>query len=137
MSKPELTWFFTATHRDGSVVKQTREDISLTKENGSAFSDVDLDTVVEFSLRRGMLNGVSVNLVSGDFKVNGQVISLKDQFEVVGKLKLIYYRDTRIERDLNATGDEIDQRHFVYGYYIGWEARDVKGKTIKRTIMVT
>lgn len=140
MSKPTLNLLFHAHHFDGSIVVQTPEDISLTG-GGSAFSDVDVDNVENFRLYD--LKGefvAMVDLVSGLFRIRDHVFSVADQnFIKTNPLKLIYFRETRVERDVvvdkvNNTQTVVEDRHFVNRYFIGWETTDARGKKVKHIV---
>lgn len=134
---PELKYLFVAEHSDGTIVDQTNEDISLTKEHGSAFSDVKIDLVTRFHLA-SKTDHVLVDLTDGHFEVNGFSFQLHEQtFVPVNPLRLVYFRETRVETDVNNKGEHINRRHFVSRYFLGWQTNDAKGKNVQHTIAVS
>lgn len=130
-----LKYLFTAEFNDGTTVEQTQEDISFTGK-GSAFTDVLVkDGLKSFSLH-GKDNSVTVDLKTGKFGVNGLWVDIHDQYfdPSQHKLRLIYFRETIVER---VQSDETtEDRHYVNRYFIGWHTT-VKGKNIKVTLAVS
>lgn len=142
-----LRWLFAAHFKDGSELVQTQEDKSTTKESGSAFTDVlaRAEELVAFSLFNGETE-VLVDLITGNFVVNGVPVSIHNQYfnPEKYKLELVYFRETRVERvsqstiqeDSTVTEEQIgDVRHYVNRYFIGWKTR-VNGKDKQVTLAV-
>jgi len=150
LGKPQLDWLFVANFSDGSQIKQTHEDKSATRKDGtgSAFSDV-LDRegeLIGFGLEHtDGKQWVFVDLVSGNFMVNGTPVQLHNQNFEAHKypLGLVYFRETRAERDMSGTVQDdlsvdyqnTDNRHYVNKYFIGWKT-EVNGKQKQVTLAV-
>jgi len=133
---------FTAAFRDGSTIIQTEEDKCLTRNDGtgSAFTDVlaRKDELVAFALNH--VNGketVAVDLISGNFVVNGTPITSHNQYFDPEKypLELIYFRETRAEETRNKDNVTVATRHFVNRYFIGWKTL-VNGQKKEVTLAV-
>lgn len=151
-SNPELRWLFVAYFEDGSVIKQTQEDKSLTRTDGtgSAFTDV---LAKESQLRVFELHHidgkqvVTVDLDSGAFIVNGTPMHLHNQHFEAEKYEkqLVYFRETRVDQSVEATvqpDGSIKERkigaprHYVNRYFIGWQTQDANGKHKQVTLAV-
>lgn len=134
---PQLDWLFTAYFSEGNWLDQTQEDISQNGE-GSAFTDVMArkDELVAFELINDD-QSVHLNLKTGVFTVNGTPLVIHDQHfdPSKHKLRLIYFRETRAERDLNDKEEVVGQRHFVNRYFIGWQTT-ANGKNKQYTLAV-
>lgn len=135
-----LKYLFTAIYKDNTTFKQPEDDKSKNHTEGaewnpSSFRDVDQDNLHYFALEENpedLLNGnyrVVVDLETGLFIINGQVVQLHDQNDVLGKLKLIYFRE--VQKDF-IDGEEQEAR--VTKYFVGWET--ITGKKIKRTVAI-
>jgi hypothetical protein len=144
VKRDPLRWLFVAHFADGSTIEQTQEDKCLTRADGtgSAFTDVlareESIALTAFELRLvGSAESVVVDLTTGNFIANGLPVCAHNQsFEPQRyKLKLIYFRETRVERDLNGAGKAVADRHFVNRYFIGWETV-VNGKSKQATLAV-
>lgn len=147
---PQLDWLFVAFLKDGSVIEQGPDDKPREQPEGSAFTDVmaHIDDVVAFELRRvdNPKRVVTVDLLTGNFVVNGEPICTHNQYFEAHKypLKLVYFRETRVDQDQLATVQEDmsiktenqgQPRHYVNRYFIGWETV-VNGKSKQQTIAV-
>lgn len=134
MSKPELKWLFVAFFSDGSKIYQTAEDES-EDGSGSAFSDVMAreDELIAFGIHNDD-RSILVDLTSGLFQIDGLWVGLHNQnFDPTKeKLKVIYFRETRVERDIQ-DGEVVADRHFVNRYFVGWQ---VEGKEIKHMVHI-
>jgi hypothetical protein len=146
-------WLFVATFKDGSVFSQTQEDISLTRTDGtgSAFTDVreymeSGNALEKFELVNDAEKQVaSVDMTTGAFIINGVPFHAHNQYFEPEKypLKLIYFRETRVDQNVNATIQEdmsidsqvVGTRHYVNRYFIGWETL-VNGQNKQSTIAV-
>lgn len=129
-TRPYLDWLFVAFFDDGSVIKQTQADVSVTGK-GSAFTDVLVNPakLTHFELRKDG-QAVTLDLTTGNFVVNGTALQIHPQHFDPTKhnLTLTYFRETRAER--TETADEnrelLSTRHYVNRYFIGWQADDKK-----------
>lgn len=87
-----LKYLFTVTYKDGTQFEQTQEDKSSVDPQRSAFFDVKMDEVKEFKLT-GDNKEYSVNLESGEFNVNGQlIIPNPTEYAQPETRKLIFFR---------------------------------------------
>lgn len=153
-SKPELTWLFKAEFADGFIVQQGEDDrcLSRTDGTGSAFSDVlaaegEHGKPTSFALfNKGDDQMVGVDLRTGNFVVNGTPVCAHNQnFDPTRyDLELIYFRETRVEQDVEATvetdGSLSQQpvgvpRHFINRYFLGWQTQ-VNGKNKQVTLAI-
>jgi hypothetical protein len=137
-STQPLKYLFTAIYDDGSVFEQPENDrskdhIEGAEWNPSSFRDVDQDSLRYFALKENpedLLNcnyRVVVDLHTGLFYINGQWIQIHNQNDILGQLKLIYFREVKKELI-----DGVEQEAYVSKYFVGWET--ITGKKIKRTI---
>ncbi|HYD35550.1 MAG TPA: hypothetical protein VD999_05760 [Vitreimonas sp.] len=142
--KLKLKYLFTAFFEDGHVISQTPEDVStIDPEKRSAFFDVleyeKKSKLMAFNLLNPVLKEyIEVNLNTGEFDVHGIKINIADQnFEPTEPLRLVYFRETRIESDVKMIAGQKDdllaQRFYVNNYFIGWQTT-VDGKNVQRTI---
>jgi hypothetical protein len=147
----DLKYLFRVTYKDGSVSKQTKDDISALDPKRSCFYDVvqKLHEVWLFELIETipiLPKKYAVDLITGEFSVNGQRFQLgwNNIMDVppdvaLPPFKLIFYtqvkRHTRVTYQVK-TGNILKQEPagFDKVYFIGWEAKDNKGRNIKRTI---
>lgn len=135
-----LRWLFVAKFKDGEKIVQTQEDQSATRTDGtgSTFTDVLAreDDLVSFSLFQGD-DYVTVDLISGNFDVNGTPVCLHDQFfePLHHKLRLIYFRETRIDSETDKDQNVVSMKHYVNRYFIGWQTT-ANGKNVKVTLAV-
>lgn len=146
-------WLFVAFFEDGHIIEQDWEDrcISRTNGTGSTFTDVldyhqNVSPLICFELRHvDKRQAVTVDLRNGVFIVNGTPMHLANQdFDSQKyKLELVYFRETRVEKDVTGvlqedgsiSEQEGDTRHYVNRYFIGWTTR-VNGKNKQVTIAV-
>lgn len=128
----DLKYLFTVGYRDGDEFHQGADDASLTREGGSAFTDVRLDDVAWFRLQ-GDGRQIGVDLSDGHFEVDGLQFWVNDDhnhFTPETKLRLIYFRRHRHD----FTPDRVELAHDVT-YYIGWQAT-IDGRNYRATIGV-
>jgi hypothetical protein len=122
-----LKYLFTAELADGTIYKQTKEDKSKGEKEGSAFTDIADKDIKTFTLKR-FGESHSVNLVNGEFTINGKTFSCHD--EPLREFRLVFYR--RHYHDSNSKGQEIAHR---VEYHFGWQTT-FNGKNIKRIIIL-
>jgi len=125
-----LTYLFKARLKDGTIIQQTPEDVSVVDPTKSAFYDVPLDEVAGF-LISGNGHAYYVDLIDGHFELDRVPFHAGDPvFEIpTGTTRrLIYFRahtHTYIQGREDHTVD----------YHIGWQVT-VDGKNIQQTISV-
>lgn len=127
-----LKYRFHVIYNDDTEFIQPDDDKSIkhiedAEWNPSSFSDIDQNKLVVFCLVKDTKPIVGVNLENGLFLINGETVQLHDQNDILGKLKLIYFRE--VQRD-NIDGEW--QEGHITKYFVGWET--VTGKKIKRTV---
>lgn len=146
---PHLSWLFAAFFKEGAPVIQDQTDTPKEQPEGSAFTDVLAreSDLTHFELHHEDGDKiVTVDLTTGAFIVNGVPLDLHNQNFEPSKypLKLIYFRETRIEQTTRATVQEDgtikevpvgDARHYINRYFIGWETT-VNGKNKQVTLAV-
>jgi hypothetical protein len=130
----ELKYLFSAHFKDGSVIRQTLEDVSNVDPKKSAFFDVlqRIDDLVWFSLENG-LTRYSVNLEDGRFAVESLPIEAQPSEQPMpegGKYKLIYWRDHK-----HVFNQEWAEKSHEVAYRFGWEYT-VDGKSWTQTMVV-
>lgn len=136
IQREPFRWLFVAHFKDDTFIEQPADDQSKkhvegAEHNPSSFSDVlerEAD-LIGFELKHTETKEhVYVDLVSGAFLINGTPFHAHDQnFEPLEhKLKLVYFRETRIEHDMDGN----ISRHFVNRYFVGWQAEGTKQKAI-------
>lgn len=136
-----LTWLFKAKYADDHLIEQDAADTCHSRKDGtgSAFSDVlDRGKPTGFGLYKvGGGQYAWVDLVTGNFVVNGTVIALHNQnFEPEKyKLELVYFRETRVDQEVGQDGEAVGSRHYVNRYFIGWRTT-VNGKNKQVTLAV-
>lgn len=146
LSKPKtirepLRWLFTAYFDDGSSIVQDQDDKCHTRKDGtgSTFTDVlTKDGLVSFELNHD--NGsesVMIDLTTGAFLVNGTPLHAHNQFfePQKYKLELVYFRETRVDQQLDKLGNEVSVNQYTNRYFIGWKTQ-VNGKDKQVTIAV-
>ena len=125
-----LKYLFTALYDDGTILKQTQEDISTTDPKRSAYYDIDHEKLVAFGLEDDS-NAILVHLTDGSFEINGVPFSITAPN--VENRRLVYFRRNRINFDeLNSeTGREVE-------YHIGWQGNELgTGKNIQRIMVLS
>lgn len=149
IEREPLQWLFTAEFKDSSFIHQTQEDKCLTRTDGtgSTFTDVlARDDLVAFHLYHiDNKQAATVDLQTGAFVINNTPFNAHDQnFDPSRyRLKLIYFRETKIDNDIKATvqadmsikEEVVKQRHYVNRYFIGWQTT-VAGKNKQVIIAV-
>lgn len=140
-----LRYLFVAEFEDGSQYAQTPEDASQLVEGKSAFYDVlyytgqledsqppEVKQLVRFHLT-DRLNWYTVDLRDGKFEVNGMAFDAHPQFFVPNQpLTLIYFRETRAERDADGA-----ERQYVNRYFLGWWCLGADGNKVEQTIAIS
>lgn len=111
-----LKYLFIVEYTDGSVFKQTREDVSLTDPKRSAFYDVlnSKKIVRKFSLVK-LFDKWTVDLKTGEFSHNGYKIQLEEN--PTGKRTLEFFRQH--QHDMDKAGKETDHR---VTYFLGYKS---------------
>lgn len=134
-----MRWLFTAHFDDDTTIEQDQEDRSLTREGGSAFTDVLAKPgLIAFKLQAtDTQEWALVDLTTGAFIVNGTPLNLHNQYFEPHKypLEIVYFQETRIDQVLNEKGEELSIRHYTNRYFIGWKT-EVNGKEKQVTLAV-
>lgn len=140
MLPPKLEYLFVADFADGSRYFQTPADRSVFHPlSKSAWWDVDqrIAEVVKFTLVDiHNQHEHSVHLDDGHFISDGTHIpntKAIDHGELTN-YRVIYFRRTQQQIVLGPDGHV--KRPFIIGYFIGWQANDVKEKCHKMMIEV-
>lgn len=113
----ELSYLFDVIYQDGSEFHQNPEDVSKKDSKKSAFYDVDVDQVKEFSLHGQMDDHPGIDLETGKFSFSGPE-TLNEFF--IGEpgpkpYKLIFYRQHK--HDFTMGFEEIDHTiKYCLGY---------------------
>lgn len=152
VDREPFRWLFTAEFEDGSTIEQDLDDTCHTRTDGtgSTFTDVLAreDELVAFHLYH--VNGkeaASVDLRTGAFVLNGTPIHAHEQYfePTQHKLRLVYFRETRVDNDTRGTVQEdgsiaredgLNPRHYVNRYFIGWQTTTKNDKNVQQTIAV-
>lgn len=140
-TQPEpFQYRFVAVYRDGTSYEQTADDVSVSDPTKSAYFDVKQDKIVNFYLIKEDDSVVAgVDLQTGLFSINGHDFwAAPSGFVKVNPLRLVYFRETRVEvtMDGNIDGKVLGTKHYVSRYFIGWETEDRFRKTVQQTIAV-
>ncbi len=139
MSQADQTYFFIADFDDGTSYSQGKDDASIDTEGKNAFYDIlqRMEKVIRFSLHNGQ-HIYTVDLRDGHFEVDGLSFQVHDQFFVPEKkLELIYFKEVRIEVDVNQKEEVQAQRHYVNRYFIGWKTKGKRGKITQHTLAIS
>lgn len=126
-------YLFQCLFRDGSTVKQTQEDKSISVEGKNAFFDVlsRLSEVRAFALYNTETNDeYLVNLDDGHFEVNRRSFRICDEEQLIN-FRLIFFKRTTILVNL---GGRNDNKRIEY--HFGWQANRPDGSNVKRIIIL-
>lgn len=114
-----LKYLFTVEYTDGSVFKQTKDDLSLLDPKRSAFYDVlhSKKDIHKFSIGR-LFDKWTVDLKTGIFTHNGYKLQLEEN--PTGRRTLEFFRQH--QHDMSREGQETDHRiTYFIGYKVGKE----------------
>lgn len=116
-----MKYKFVVEYQDGSIFKQTKEDISEIDPKRNCYYDVlhSKKKIKRFSLKR-LFNNWTVDLTTGIFYHNGIKIQVEEN-PMVADRELIYFMQH--QRDFKL-GSREETGHRVT-YFLGWK----KGKT--------
>lgn len=135
---PQFRWLFIADFSDGSELKQTPEDV-LPDSNQFKGVVERLDDLKAFSLAHvDRTQLVTVDLVTGNFIVNGTPVCIHNQrFDPSRyKLELVYFREKVESQTRSVRSSEVlEEQSFVSRYFIGWKTT-VNGKDKQVTLAV-
>ena len=134
-------YLFQVEFKDGTRYEQAPEDKSLTKDTGSAFSDIVdcLHEIKTFALV-DFENDYLVDLTDGHFEINGVPFKMHE-YEITD-LKLVFFRRHTHDFDTtydNNSGEQIDMKeksHRVV-YRMGWETHTADGKKLERIMEIS
>jgi hypothetical protein len=125
-----LKYLFTAIYDDGTILKQTQEDISTKDPKRSAYYDIDHEKLIAFGLESED-SAIVVHIKDGAFEING--LPFMVNAPNVENRRLIYYRRVRI----NFNEDNIEEAREIE-YHIGWQGNEVgTGHNIQRILVLT
>lgn len=143
---PKLNYLFIAEYIDGTLFKQTPEDISTIDPLRNCYYDVlqSGKKIRRFSVV-GKGNQITVDLGNGVFYVNGLPVLLESEKLpcLPDKFELIWFH--RVNQSINITGEvqedlsiketkrEPQPEHREY--FIGWKC-NIKGKSYQQKIGV-
>lgn len=126
-----LDFVFIAELFNGTIYKQTPEDISLKTPGRSAYYDIKDEKIKRFSLvGKGHL--FTINLEDGTLEVDGNKIYTKRPPEKA-ELRLIYYR--QVQQHIRQSLDSDSLLEPTIRYFIGWQTT-VRDKNYKFEIGV-
>lgn len=124
-----LKYLFTVFYRDGTTFQQGPEDISTTREGGSAFTDVRQEEVERFRLCSSRGRTAEVDLRDGSFVVRGRQLWLgNEDLPASADRRLIFFR----RHTHNFTLDSVELDHQIR-YFIGWQAT-VDGRNVQQLL---
>jgi len=144
-----LRYLFEAHLKDGTVIRQTPEDVSTAEPlTRSAFYDVAqrIDEVRVFGLYNDKHTYI-VSLEDGHFEIDGVPFSAQPVTSPCiaegGKFKLLYFRDhqqeihvsAKVEEDGSVTETRTAGEHY-HQYRMGWEYTDPRGRVYHQTIVI-
>lgn len=134
------TFGYTAVFEDGTMIehdcKDPNSEKSLTKENGTKFSDIlakeEESKLISFVVHNDTYS-FGVDLTDGHFEVNGiPFFQHRPDLTPYEDFRVIYYRTVR--RELNqVTGECVDAQ--LVSYTVGWQTT-FKGENVQRTITI-
>lgn len=135
-----LKYLFSATFKDGTVIKQTQKDESATTLGKNCFYDVlqRMSEVVKFELvEDNWLSGkkVSIDLLTGLFTVGGVEFiasdpSLISNLRDVEGFRLVYFK-----RHRHTLTNGVETNHEIE-YHLGWQTT-LDGKNYQQTIALS
>jgi hypothetical protein len=140
MLPPILDYLFIAHFTDGSVIHQTRYDVSTIEPlTRSAFYDVvqRLPEVESFTLTNGPRSH-TVYLKDGHFNSDGKIL-INPHGELTN-FRLIYFRRVQVS---SYSADELEhviiddrRRPTVKLFVMGWQANDARGKNFQMVLEI-
>lgn len=135
-----LKYLWQARFANDGVISQPEDDRysrhdDKAEHNPSAFRDI-LDyqektdiPLVQFSLHSREGEIYAVNILTGEFFINGSVIMLEQPLEELKDRKLIYYRTRR--------ADMITREQYVQAYNFGYEGKHPEsGRIVKKVVTI-
>lgn len=119
---------YLAKFRDGSVFLQPKDDLSTIDPTKSAFYDVlqKIDDVVYFEVTDNDERSLSVDLVTGLFKSDGNMLPAHPGVSSGSKLTLVHFRRVKISPQSKTTETE---------YHIGYDF-EKDGKAVRHTVTI-
>ena len=135
-------YLWEAVFEDGHKITQPQDDryskhVEGAEHNPSSFRDLldyaeNVSPLAIFSLHANTVSDseiYAVNLLNGEFFVNGTTFTLDQPMEELIDRKVIYYRTKRM--------DMTTQDQYIYAYNFGYEGKHPEsGKIVKRIITV-
>jgi len=126
-----LDFIFIAELFNGTIYKQTPDDISVTTPGRSAYYDIKDAKIRRFSLV-GKGHIFTIDLETGNLEADGNKIYTKKPPEKA-ELRLIYYR--QVQQHMQVGIDEDKVLTPTIRYFIGWQTT-IRDKNYKFEIGV-
>lgn len=117
-------YLFSVVYKDGSTYQQNAEDVSVKTSDRSCYSDVDVDSVSEFTVGNTE-NFISVDLSNGYFKSPDKGWFKVHSEEGLEDFKLVYFKRVTL-----ALSDEQNPDSSIR-YFVGWDARKPDGQRVR------
>lgn len=146
--KKQIKHFFKCIFRDGSIMEQTPEDVSVVDPSRNCFYDVMQEEEKRGGIKEFILEGQGhkyvVNLIDGHFQIDdGTVFYLHDGNDmgcapIDCKLKLVQFRRRQEHQDITyslSTGAvrQLGEHRSTAQQFLGWQT-NINGKNFKHTI---
>lgn len=130
-----LKYLFTAIFSDGTTYEQTPDDVSVSVKTKSQFFDVLQREKELVSFHVASLDNTrvaSVNLLTGEFALNGLAFNLGDPRHPIGHapLRLIFFR-----QHLHHISNSVETQHDVT-YHVGYQWNDETGRNHQQTLQI-
>lgn len=137
-----MKYLFSAQFKDGSVVKQTSEDVSSTDPLRSAFYDVArrIDEVDSFHLYNAK-RSYTVDLKDGHFEIDGchfaaQPVSSPQAMPEGGKYELLYFRDVTRHFNIEPDAEKPESTSVDIAFRFGWTYTVPDGRSWTQTLVI-
>lgn len=150
-----LSWLFTATFADGTEIVQTPQDkpaVPRKDGGGSAMTDVtayqEKSKLVAFRLDHTSTDEfVIVDLVNGNFVINGRAFSAHNQNfrPEAHDLELVFFREKLEQQNVTATvmsdgtieySNPTNVTSYVNRYFMGWKTIKKNKQVLQHTVAV-
>lgn len=136
-----LHFLFVARFSDGTVFEQTAEDVSKTRERGSAFTDLQALLAGGKELESFFLVGDghvwAVDLRDGHFERDGEPFWIGDRDLPPGsKPELVYFRRVQQNKTIGGDGSQLEMWTTIR-FFFGWETALPDGSKVRAVMGVT
>lgn len=123
-----MKYMWVAEYRDGSVIEQPLNDLSVTDPSRSAFFDIQQDRVKAFILI-GVNATYLVDLSDGHFEVNGIPFKFHESREGLSNFELVFFRRHKI-----VSSGPNHNESVVFRF--GWKAKNHEGLKVERVMEI-